>query len=349
MNREKRRAFEQVAGVLNNAFEQAGPFPGQEVTPPLLADAIRQCLEICQQIGAIGNDLNGRGASRYGDGTGTGGSGSGPNGMGGVSGQAGGSPEGRSTDPGSRYGKGSDASGQDGSRTGGGGSSMAGQGAAGTRDGSEGQGFTQLPGGTTQNGSSKSGGSPQGSSQGGAVSGGSAPGGSNTGSDSAGNQASAGGAGSPNGSAQASGSPGTSAAGQASNVKSMAKARGRDWGLPEVAAVAATRPIRVELHNDRLVIVPESRTELPKEVRLGPRTQDSMDELVSEVWTHIKGWGVAGKGMYWRPTLVMEVKPGAADRYAEIKALLADSGLDIHERRPPTAAKTVPPRKTTRK
>jgi hypothetical protein len=44
----------------------------------------------------------------------------------------------------------------------------------------------------------------------------------------------------------------------------------------------------------------------------------------------------------------MDVKPGAADRYAEIKALLADSGLDIHERRPPTAAK-APPRKSTRK
>lgn len=57
MNREKRRAFDQVAGVLNSAFEQAGPFPGQEVTPPLLADAIRQCLEICQQIDTIGDDM----------------------------------------------------------------------------------------------------------------------------------------------------------------------------------------------------------------------------------------------------------------------------------------------------
>jgi len=169
------------------------------------------------------------------------------------------------------------------------------------------------------------------------------------GSDSAGNQVSAGAAGSASSSAQASGSQGSSAAAQASNVKSMAKARGRDWGLPEVAAVAATRPIRVELHNDRLVIVPESRTELPKEVHLGPRTQDSMDQFVSDVWTHMKGWGVAGRGMYWRPTLVMDVKPGAADRYAEIKSLLADSGLDIHERRAPTAA--IPPttRKSTRK
>ena len=55
MNREKRHAFDQVAGVLNSTFERAGPFPAQEVTPPLRTDAIRQCLEICQQIDAIGS------------------------------------------------------------------------------------------------------------------------------------------------------------------------------------------------------------------------------------------------------------------------------------------------------
>ncbi len=58
MNREKRRAFDQAAGTLISAFEQAGPFPGQEVTPPLLANAIRQCLEICLQIDAIGGDMS---------------------------------------------------------------------------------------------------------------------------------------------------------------------------------------------------------------------------------------------------------------------------------------------------
>lgn len=57
MNREKRRAFDQAAGVLNTAFEQSGPFPGQEVTPPLLIDAVRQCLEICQQIDATGENM----------------------------------------------------------------------------------------------------------------------------------------------------------------------------------------------------------------------------------------------------------------------------------------------------
>jgi hypothetical protein len=49
VNRAARRALERAAQSVIPAFEQAGPFPGQEVTPPLLVDALRQCLEICQQ------------------------------------------------------------------------------------------------------------------------------------------------------------------------------------------------------------------------------------------------------------------------------------------------------------
>jgi len=52
LNRTTRRVFEQAAVALNAAFEQAGPFPDQEATPPLLADEVRKCLDICQQVDA---------------------------------------------------------------------------------------------------------------------------------------------------------------------------------------------------------------------------------------------------------------------------------------------------------
>lgn len=57
MNRTTRRVFEQAAVALNAAFEQAGPFPEQEATPPLLADEVRKCLEICQQVDAAEEPL----------------------------------------------------------------------------------------------------------------------------------------------------------------------------------------------------------------------------------------------------------------------------------------------------
>jgi len=57
VNRATRRAFDQAAANLIAEFERAGPFPGQEVTPPLLADAIRQCLDVCQRVDADEEEL----------------------------------------------------------------------------------------------------------------------------------------------------------------------------------------------------------------------------------------------------------------------------------------------------
>ena len=119
--------------------------------------------------------------------------------------------------------------------------------------------------------------------------------------------------------------------------RSMASTRGEDWGLPgsKLNAIAASRPILVRCYPDRLVVMPESRGQAPREVKLGPHTADSMDELVSSVWDTMQVWGKAGRGMYWRPTLAVDIAPGAETRFEEVKALLADSGLDVEQRRPP--------------
>lgn len=51
-----RQAFENAARSVTESFRRAGPFPGQEVTPPLLIEAITQCLDIIsgnEQAGAL--------------------------------------------------------------------------------------------------------------------------------------------------------------------------------------------------------------------------------------------------------------------------------------------------------
>jgi hypothetical protein len=119
-----------------------------------------------------------------------------------------------------------------------------------------------------------------------------------------------------------------------SSVESLAKKRGRDWGLPDAsqAAVAVTRPVFLECRPDRLVILPEEGTGGGKEIALGGKTQEAVEDLVSAVWAHMKTWGIAGKGLYWKPTLLMDVAPGAEARYAELETLLADSGLEVKRR-----------------
>ena len=117
--------------------------------------------------------------------------------------------------------------------------------------------------------------------------------------------------------------------------QSLAKKRGRDWGLRDAseAAVAVTRPIRVDCYADRLVVVPGEGKHNPKIIPLEGPAEDSIDKFISAVWEHMDSWGIAGKGMYWRPVLKVCVAPGGQRRFAEISRLLEDSGLTV-ERKP---------------
>jgi len=124
--------------------------------------------------------------------------------------------------------------------------------------------------------------------------------------------------------------------------ESLANSRGTNWGLPgnNQGAVALTRPIRIELRADRLVFWSDDRPSRPvRQVALNGPTEDAVDELVAAVWKEMQSWGIAGRGLYWRPTLSFHVHPNAAWRYQELAVLLSDSGLDTKYRmlRPATA------------
>lgn len=120
-------------------------------------------------------------------------------------------------------------------------------------------------------------------------------------------------------------------AGQGTATSSMADKRGKNWGLPEEArhAVPIQRPVRVECLPDRLVLRSEQSSSQTQEIPLTEHTEDSVEDLVAAVWNRVDTWGSAGRGMYWRPQLAVDVAPGAEGRYADLKTLLADSGLDV--------------------
>ena len=118
------------------------------------------------------------------------------------------------------------------------------------------------------------------------------------------------------------------------HVESLAKRRGRDWGLPDAAggSVPISRPIRIHCHQDRLVIVPERGLGREKSIFLRSRTEESIDEFVSAIWEHMQSWGIAGNGMYWRPVLNVYVAPDAQRRFAELDTLLDGSGLNVQRK-----------------
>lgn len=114
--------------------------------------------------------------------------------------------------------------------------------------------------------------------------------------------------------------------------QNLAKVRGKDWGLPDTTrdAIPITRPVRVDCYADHLVIAPEGKSG-GRVVRFGPQTRDSVDAMVSAVWDHMDTWGIAGRGMYWRPVLSLRVAPGAEARYDDLKALLEGSGMRVEK------------------
>ena len=250
------------------------------------------------------------------------------------------------------------ASGKPGGKSGG----KSGNAASGSEAGSSATaGSSFASAGSSSKGSSlSSGGSPAGQSGGGMA-------GNQSGGGSAGNQSggSAGAQGSPG---AASSSPASSFAqpqqggmpmpipmpnmtlGQNSQQKSIAEQRGeKNWANPAAnrAASPVTRPIKIVCDADHLTMLPEGRSRRGyKVIELGENNEENMRELVTSVWDRIDSWGVAGQGNYWRPELIMEVEPGAEARFNELKALMADSGLDVRGRPRATAAVRYPRTKT---
>jgi hypothetical protein len=116
--------------------------------------------------------------------------------------------------------------------------------------------------------------------------------------------------------------------------KSLAERRGEDWALRNAArsSVGLTRPIRVECFGDRLVLISDRGAQHNKTIPLGARTAASVDSLISVVWECMEGWGIAGRGMYWRPLLQVHVAPDAEQRYEDLASLLQGSGIAVERK-----------------
>ena len=138
------------------------------------------------------------------------------------------------------------------------------------------------------------------------------------------------------GAATPEGASGSGAGGATGGSPTGSRGRGRDWAIREhpPGAVAITRPIRVELTHDKLVLVQEpgdarSRT---KVIPLGGPLAAQVDTIVSAVWDRMESWGLAVLGGYWKPVLSVHVAPGAERRFLELQRAFRDSGVTIERR-----------------
>ena len=119
------------------------------------------------------------------------------------------------------------------------------------------------------------------------------------------------------------------------NVHPLAEQRGRNWGLPahERSAIPVTRPIRIDCFPDRLVLVPEKGLDGIRVFYLAPSPQEAVEGLVKAIGEYVETWGIAGRGMYWRPVLTVRVAAGAERQFQILQILLKDSGLEVEQTR----------------
>jgi hypothetical protein len=112
---------------------------------------------------------------------------------------------------------------------------------------------------------------------------------------------------------------------------SLAESRGKNWGLPDATRGAhpVSRPVRMACREDRIEFLTDTGYYVTKTVPFEGTTEQSVDAFVSAVWEHMKSWGIAGRGLYWRPHFVVEVAPGGQRRFEELQLLLKGSGLEL--------------------
>jgi hypothetical protein len=130
----------------------------------------------------------------------------------------------------------------------------------------------------------------------------------------------------------AAGSSGGSSSG---SPKSTAK-RGNNWALPQAKPheTGVTRPLRVSVQPDRVVLVPERGDDrAPQVVKIAPNLSlEDVNHVVSAVQNEVKGWGLAVANGYWKPVLQAEVAPGAEQHFADLQMALKGSGIDVIRR-----------------
>jgi hypothetical protein len=113
------------------------------------------------------------------------------------------------------------------------------------------------------------------------------------------------------------------------------KQRAVNWanaGVKQFSS-AITRPIRVVVRTEEMLVYPTDEGDPSAAggavVTFHQPTEKVLDELAAAVQVQIADWGLAGSGMYWRPTLVLDVESGAERHAARIAALMENSGLDV--------------------
>jgi TolA-binding protein len=113
------------------------------------------------------------------------------------------------------------------------------------------------------------------------------------------------------------------------------KVRGKDWAIRnrDPGAVPLKRTIHVVVRGDRIAILPEPHANdeagKGREIPLDGPTYVAREDISDALEKHIKAWGMAGMGLYWRPVIEMTVAPDGEQRANDLAKMLRNSGIEM--------------------
>ena len=129
------------------------------------------------------------------------------------------------------------------------------------------------------------------------------------------------------------GSSSSSAGGQTSSI---ADSQGRNWAVKSGgrSSVPIRRPIQVVVRQNQISLLPnrhalDGDAATGKVISLDQPMKQISGEFVAALRSRIEEWGIAGNGLYWRPTLKLHVGPGAEQTAEQVIRLLKNSGVEV--------------------
>ena len=134
-------------------------------------------------------------------------------------------------------------------------------------------------------------------------------------------------------------------ASSASASTAIAQARGKNWAslATRDRPVPLTRPIHVECAIDEFRLLDDTGRRVERRVPIAGDTALAIDPFVGALHARVRGWGIAGERMYWRPELVLSATIDGESRRDDLERLLADSGIDVRPRSAVEEVKALPP------
>ncbi|MBR5627127.1 MAG: hypothetical protein IKW74_05845, partial [Thermoguttaceae bacterium] len=99
--------------------------------------------------------------------------------------------------------------------------------------------------------------------------------------------------------------------------------------LRKPASAASERPVSVRIYADRVVFPAQPGLKNEQTIPMTDDFSGAFDQMVDAVAACVRGWGVAGRNMYWMPWIKATVEENAEPQFEQFYRFFVDQGISV--------------------